>query len=132
MAGLKTYYLLDSENIGVNTLVTSELFKMAKGDELIIFYSKDECLLNLEAYTEFCKNCDVQLMKVTSGTKNALDFQLSSYLGKLIEQNKNKNGLRYYIISKDKGYEVLSTFWRQYGENVQRKAYINEPGGNKE
>ena len=46
------------------------------------------------------------------GTKNALDFQLSSYLGYIIRENEDKP-YNYYIVSKDKGFECIINFWKK-------------------
>ncbi len=43
------------------------------------------------------------------GSKNALDFQLATQLGYLIA---NKASDTYYIVSKDKGFEILSSYWK--------------------
>ena len=48
--------------------------------------------------------------KVKVGTKNALDFQLTSYLGYLIGQYGIETN--YYIVSKDKGFEAVCDFWK--------------------
>lgn len=40
-----------------------------------------------------------------------MDFQLSSYLGFQIANHAEE---KYYIVSKDKGYEILTQFWAKY------------------
>lgn len=46
-----------------------------------------------------------------------MDFQLSSYLGYLIAKNPED---KYYIVSKDKGYDVLCLFWQKFKNlNIQ-------------
>ena len=54
--------------------------------------------------------------KVKVGTKNALDFQLTSYLGYLIGQCGMDTS--YYIVSDDKGFEVVADFWREQNISV--------------
>ena len=49
-----------------------------------------------------------------AGMKNALDFQLSSYLGAVITENAGKK-CRYYIVSKDSGFASLIPFWQEKG-----------------
>ena len=46
--------------------------------------------------------------EVTFGSKNSLDFQLSSYLGFLIAQNPDEE---YYIVSRDNGFKAVKDFW---------------------
>lgn len=58
---------------------------------------------------------NVQYQKVEVGYKNALDFQLSSYLGYVISQNKF-NGITdclYYIVTKDQGFLCLKNYWHR-------------------
>ena len=57
----------------------------------------------------------VEFRKITTGKKNALDFQLAAYLGYLMA--KEENG-QFCIVSKDLGYEVLLDFWQ--GKNIKR------------
>ena len=58
-------------------------------------------------------------IEVYAGSGNALDFQLSSYLGYLIGLGyENAN---FYIVSNDKGYDCLCDFWQNlYNVNVKR------------
>lgn len=51
------------------------------------------------------------------GRKNALDFQLSSYLGYLIHENID-NPYDYFIVTKDKGFESLIPYWKKRKINV--------------
>lgn len=59
--------------------------------------------------------------KVSCGGKNALDFQLASYLGYLIAKNRNRE---YIILSKDTGYAHVVDFWKKAGVNVKRRPCI--------
>ena len=58
---------------------------------------------------------DIEFCKVDVGSKNALDFQLATQLGYLIA---NKAAELYYIVSKDKGFEILSGYWKNRGVSV--------------
>lgn len=60
--------------------------------------------------------------KVKTGTKNALDFQLSSYLGMLIGQEQGN--ANYYIVSNDKGYDCICEFWKEQDKAVERKVFF--------
>ena len=63
------------------------------------------------------------MQKVEVGVKNALDFQLSTYLGYLISENEGKNET-YYIVSEDKGLAILTGYWAERGENVKTASDI--------
>jgi hypothetical protein len=92
-------------------------------------------------YSDKCKNITLDVIdsitklgfqltayKVTVETKNALDFQLSSYLGFLI--GKGGTNTDYYIISNDKGYDCLSKYWKERNIKLTRIS-VEEPSANK-
>ena len=111
------YFLIDFENMPISN--GTYLEEMHAGDVIIIFYS-DMCneisLDLLEAADKLNIECHYQ--KANIGTKNALDFQLSSYLGYLI--GKGTLNSRYHIVSKDKGYDCLCNYWRSQNISVNR------------
>ena len=110
-------YLIDYENVRTEGL--NSLTQIEDGDECIIFYS-DQCrsinLDTIERLTDI--NVKIKCQKVTAGTKNALDFQLSSFLGHILA--KRKKGTSYSIVSNDKGYDCLCGFWSEKGFAVSR------------
>lgn len=98
---MKRYYLVDCENVcywglrGIN--------KLSEEDTVVLFVSS--ACGDVQRYITRNDNvkCTVLKMDVMNGFKNALDFQLVSYLGLLIgEQGREK--CEYNIVSKDKGY----------------------------
>ena len=106
------YYLVDYENVknqGFNGI------QSLKGRNFIyIFYSKNApgnfSLDFLKIINDV--NAKFFFRKVEVGGKNALDFQLSSFLGELITENDGKP-CNYYIISYDKGFNSLIPFWAE-------------------
>jgi len=57
---------------------------------------------------------------VAVGTKNALDFQLATYLGYLIcEQQKEGIHPDYFIVTKDNGFTSLMVYWKAQGVPVR-------------
>ena len=58
--------------------------------------------------------------KVAVGTKNALDFQLATYLGYLICGQQNE-GIHpnYFIVTKDNGFTSLMVYWKAQGVPVR-------------
>ncbi len=105
------YYLIDYENIHSDGL--KELKDIKDGDSLIMFYS-DQCKnISLDVLQDvFSKRITCHIFKASVGTKNALDFQLASYLGYLIGEN-SQTDTNYYIISNDTGYDCLCNFWKK-------------------
>lgn len=111
------YYLIDFENIKNEDI--AKITETNVGDKIIIFYSEKRKNITLDIIENITrKNLQFSCYKATTGTKNALDFQLSSYLGYLI--GKSENNEKYYIVSNDKGYDCLCDYWKSYGKDVTR------------
>ena len=103
------YYLVDGENVNSTTTINIAKDKVKPEDIMIIFYTcnSSRSYEKIDYLKEKIK-CHVMTMKVQNGSKNSLDFQLVSYLGLLIGDNKAKGlNCNYHIVSNDKGY--LST-----------------------
>lgn len=116
------YYLIDYENVRIADI--NVLSGLDDGDKVIIFYS-DVCKNgNLDFIANInLKNAEFRCQKVNIGTKNALDFQLSSQFGYWVGvASKDTN---FYIISNDKGYDCLIAYWKAKNVNVSRIAISN-------
>lgn len=106
------YYLVDYENVKNHGFIG---IQNIKGKNFVyIFYSKNApgnfSLDFVKVLSE--ANAKFFFRKVEVGSKNALDFQLSSFLGELITENEGKS-CNYYIISYDKGFSTLIPFWAE-------------------
>ena len=112
-----TNYFIDFENVHAEGL--KGMSEIEQGDVVYLLY------------TEMCKNisldvlesadiCGIKIhpLKVDIGTRNALDFQLSSLLGYFIGTNKDKEDDKYVIISNDAGYDVVVSFWQKRGIKI--------------
>lgn len=115
------YYLVDYENVKNHGF--EGLSNMSEHDEICIFYS-DNALgsFTVDLHNQMnASRAGIIYIKASAGTKNALDFQLSAYLGELITQNKeNKEAqCNYFIVSNDKGYESLIAFGKERRVNVK-------------
>lgn len=102
-------YLIDFENVrsdglrGVNWL--------SEHDTVVIFYSNNADTLTFEAMDMILNsNAVIRKFKIARGGKNALDFQLATYLGFLIHENTNPY---FYIISRDNGFHYVIDFWKR-------------------
>lgn len=107
------YYLVDFENTGSEGLGSIKSFH--DEDEIYIFYSETCKNLTLDAVD---RKVRFQAFKASVGTKDALDFQLSSYLGYLIRSEGSFSA--YHIVSNDRGYDCLIDFWRAEGYKIDR------------
>lgn len=106
------YYLVDYENVRIHGL--DGLSSLTQQDEVCIFYSDNADSLTFELH--FILNeakARISYQKVEIGTKNALDFQLSSYLGYLISQNSGNKDAEYFIVTADGGFSVLVSYWNK-------------------
>lgn len=111
------YFLVDFEN--VRTDGVKDLVKVSDGDAVIIFYSEQCKGITLDVIEDITKQkASLTCHKARTGTKNALDFQLSSHLGYLIGQGVED--AKYYIVSHDKGYDCLCDYWKEQGVVVDR------------
>lgn len=102
-------YLIDFENVHYDGL--SGILNLTPEDQVYIFYSDNGKRLTFELHEQI-NNSPAQFYyyKAVVGGKNALDHQLSSYLGYLIGK-RGSNEKDYFIVSKDRGYRHLVAFW---------------------
>ena len=106
------YYLVDYEN--VRTAGLNGLSKLDENDAVLIFYTDNADSLTFGLHRRLNESkADIQFQKVESGAPNALDFQLSSYLGYIIREHEGEENTSYYIVSKDVGYAILSNYWKR-------------------
>lgn len=104
-----TYYLIDYENVKTHGL--DGISGLGREDSVCLFYSENADTLTFGLHRRLSEaKAEIQYQKVETGTKNALDFQLSSYLGYLISENRDRNA-RFYIVTKDKGFGALVSYW---------------------
>ena len=109
-------YLIDYENVYIEGLTGLE--RLSQKDEVVIFYTQNRCGLTFELHQRLisCK-AKLQLMEVTAlstrknTVKNALDLQLSMYIGYLVGRRPKEP---LYIISKDTDFDLNLTFFDRY------------------
>lgn len=118
-----TYYLIDYENrkeFGDLSLLEAE-------DTILFFYSDKANSMSFELHQNIIKSpADKMYFYAETGGKNALDFQLSTYLGYLIGVHPEED---FYIISGDKGFDAVVRFWKQHNPSVRlmRRERITPP-----
>lgn len=104
-------YLIDFENVHSNGI--SGVEKLSADDKVYIFYTENASSLSFSSHIKLLAcPAEVTYYNVEAGGKNALDFQLASFLGYLIGSGSDDC---YYIISGDKGYENVKKFWEKSG-----------------
>ncbi|MDR2560060.1 MAG: hypothetical protein LBC86_11055 [Oscillospiraceae bacterium] len=102
-------FFIDFENVHSEGMAGVD--HLTEADEVIIFYSSnaDSITFDILHKLMFCKS-KLNYYKIKRGGKNALDFQLSCYLGFRIKKDPEAE---FYIISKDNGYDFIMDFWEQ-------------------
>lgn len=107
-------YLIDFENVHSDGLKGIE--HLGNKDECYIFYSEHAGVLTFNMHKKISESlAKMYYVEAQVGMKNALDFQLVSYLGYMIRE---KPELNYCIISNDKAFELVGRFWQEKGVNV--------------
>ncbi len=112
-------FFIDYENTGWTGLTGIE--NLTPSDSVFIFHNGNGGALPFEAIT-ILANCKahIETRHVTVGTKNALDFQLSSELGFILGSAKREEREQgtYFVISKDNGFSPLAPFWQDRGATI--------------
>ncbi len=100
-------FLVDFEN--VNSSGLAGITELSEDDSVYIFYTVKANSLTFAAHMDIMKSkAKVEYFPVTSGGRNALDFQLATYLGYFISRGAE---MEYYIISNDMGFDFVKNFW---------------------
>lgn len=114
------YFLVDYENVNVGGL--DGVSNLTENDTVIIFYSINADTLTFDMHKKISESkATFEFQKILLKEKNALDFQLCSYIGFLIgkastDENSKNN---YFIVSNDKGYSILADYWKKFGFNLK-------------
>ena len=107
-------YLIDFENVHSDGLKGIEL--LDKTEKCYIFYSEHAGVLTFNMHKRITESkADIFYVEAQVGMKNALDFQLVSYLGYMIREAPDED---YCVISNDKAFELVGRFWQEKSVNV--------------
>lgn len=103
------YYFIDYENVKMDGL--NGINKLETSDKVCIFYSEHADTLTFDLHKRINESkATITFQKVEVGSKNALDFQLVTFLGYEIAGKKEDE---YYIVSKDAGYNSVCNYWKR-------------------
>ncbi len=108
------FFLIDYENVKTNGL--NGVSSLTSKDTVIIFYSENAANMTFGLHRRINESrASIQYQKVEVGFKNALDFQLSSYLGYLICMNRSQGlvDAEYYVVTNDQGFSCLKSYWQK-------------------
>lgn len=112
-----TYYLADTENIADRWRAAAS--NAASGDMFLLFYTSiSKRNLDFDAFAPASfRGVGFRFIKCYNKRENALDFQLTVYLGMLFASHPDD---RFVILSGDGGYDAAVLFLRDLGADVQR------------
>jgi len=108
------HYLIDFENTHTRGL---KLEQLMPGDHVHIFYSKAASKLDMSALPSGIQ-VNIDFFEVLTG-KQALDMQLSSYLGYLVKSANGDNSIGITIVSCDTDYDTVVAFWKKNIPGIQ-------------
>lgn len=107
---IENLYLIDCENVGLGRVLLDDtscvIYFTSNTKKILGVLNKNE----IEIHTEHDK------------TKDALDFVIDTNLGFYI--SKLGKAVNYYIISNDKGFDIIVNYWKSHGYNVIRTTEI--------
>lgn len=122
------YYLVDYENVTTHGL--DGITMLSPEDVVCIFYSENADRITFGLHRRLNEAAaKIIYQEVEVGTKNALDFQLASYLGYIIHENKDKE-VSYFIVTKDQGFSSLVHYWKK--QNIDISLVLDLSGKNEE
>lgn len=102
-------FLVDFEN--VNSSGLTGITDLAENDSVFIFYTPNAATLSFDAHKMLIETkATIKYINVAAGTKNALDFQLGSFLGYLIALHESRD---FFIVSADNGFQAVKSFWKK-------------------
>lgn len=109
-----SYYLVDYENVKKDGL--NGINELSAEDTVCIFYSENADTITFDLHQRInASQADILFQEVEVGTKNALDFQLATYLGYMVAKDKEQE---YYLVTKDNGFNILCSYWSRQGVTI--------------
>lgn len=113
------YFFVDYENVQAGG-ISNNLSMLQDGDVVCVMFSQNCKNVTFDVIEAISmRGARLEALSAGTGAKNALDFQLSSYLGFTVGRTFGENN-RFYIVSKDTGYDRICEFWQSRGVSVER------------
>ncbi len=125
------YFFVDYEN--VNAYGLTDILELDGRDKVWIFYSDNAPTIPIDLHVKLhqCKAA-IYYQKAELGHKNALDFQLASFLGFTIRENMDRSDTECFLVTRDAAFESLVQFWIKKGQRVRMIPSISAAGQNSE
>lgn len=118
---IKTNYILvDYENVQPLSFKIPENYFF----KIILFVGANQTKIPIELATSMQHmGCNAEYVRIDGSGKNALDFHITFYLGKLFENDKNGY---FHLISKDTGFDILIQHLKKQRVLINRYDSIND------
>ena len=114
------YIFIDYENVHPISFDLPEDYPF----KVILFVGSNQSKIPIELVTSMqLLGSNAEYVRIQGNGKNALDFHITFYLGRLFE--KDPNGY-FHIISKDTGFDVLIRHLRDKKVLIQRHKQITD------
>lgn len=112
---MRDIYLVDFENVASEGLYG--ITQLEPEDQVVIFYSNNSKSLSMRMHILIGKSvCQLDYFEASVGGKNALDHQVSTWLGYLVAAGAAERN--YYVVSRDAGYKFVASFWAEHGQKA--------------
>jgi len=113
-------FLIDFENVHSEGLAGVDFLN--ENDEVVIFHSNNADTITFEMMHKLMfSKAKLSYYKVRRGGRNALDFQMSSFLGYLVNSHGSLEAVEFFLISKDNGFDFVIDFWESGNINIKPK-----------
>lgn len=111
--GTMRYFFIDLENVRNEGL--EGVLSLNSDDVVLIYYSENAMNLSIPTMENLNNSkATKKFIKTNYIGKNAMDFQIVSLFGAMIERNRQGS---YYIISQDNGFRSAVSFCESYFED---------------
>ena len=108
-------FFIDYENVSFAGM--RGISGIAPDDKVYLFYTVNSNKMDFDLYQELSGiQAQVEMIRVVTGN-NSLDFQLCTFLGSLTPSHPKD---AFIIVSKDKGYSSVVSFWQERGFNIKQ------------
>ncbi len=118
------HVLVDYENVQPKNLAALKGDQRDCGFQIIVFVGANQTRLPRDLVLEMQSfGSDAQYIEITGSGKNALDFHIAYYLGKLAKSGSDD---QFHVVSKDTGFDPLIRHLKENGIQVARRKGLFE------
>ena len=118
------HVLIDYENVQPKNLAALKGDSQEVDFRIIVFVGANQTRLPRDLVFEMQSfGSDAQYIEITGAGKNALDFHIAYYLGRLAKPGSDDH---FHLVSKDTGFDPLIRHLKESGIQVERRKGLFE------